>query len=123
MKTSAMARSYFRAMALVACFCSQLCCFLLAYIKASVYARSASGVNARLFVMEAPKKKVQQIDAAGRLMEVLDGFFKGVQGDMWLLIGKNGLRKANSGEIVYSKVLEARLRSRAAKRKGYPQKN
>ena len=58
---------------------------------------------------------MQQIDAAGRLMEVLDGFFKGVQGDMWLLIGKNGLHKANSGEIVYSKVLEARLRSRASK--------
>ena len=55
-------------------------------------------------------------------MEVLDGIFKGVQGDMWLLNGKNGLHKANSGEIVYSKVLEARLRSRAAKRKGYPQK-
>ena len=54
---------------------------------------------------------------------MLDGFFKGVQGDMWLLIGKNGLHKANSGEIVYSKVLEAWLRSRAAKRKGYPQKS
>ena len=56
-------------------------------------------------------------------MEVLDGFFKGVQGDMWLLIGKNVLHKANSGEIVYSKVLEAWLRSRAAKRKGYPKKS
>lgn len=73
--------------------------------------------------MEGAEEKVQQIDAAGRLMEVLDGIFKGMQGDMWLLIGKNGLHKANSGEIVYSKVLEARLRSRAAKRKGYPQKS
>lgn len=36
---------------------------------------------------------MQQIDAAERLMEVLDGFFKGVQGDRWLLIGKTACTK------------------------------